>query len=341
MSDLKGCLIGCGYFGRIQLDGWQRVTGARIEAVCDTDAGRAAAVARDFGARACADVREMLDRERPDFLDIATRPSGHPPLVRLAAEHGIPALCQKPMANTWEEAVAMAEVARRAGIRLMINENWRWQPWYRKIRQLLDSGACGQVIFYRFHHRRRDGSGDAPYPNQPYFKEMPRLLIFETLVHFLDTARFLFGEIGEILCRTARINPVIAGEDLAVMTVRHDSGLLGEIGGHRFGEPEDEGPAMCDARIEGAASAIRVRNTGEVFLAGERVFDPAGIPGYKGDSCRATQQHFVDCLRSGAPFETGADPYLATVAAVEAAYRSAAENRPVAIREILGRTSRS
>jgi hypothetical protein len=59
------------------------------------------------------------------------------------------------------------------------------------------------------------------------------------------------------------------------------------------------------------------------------------MPGYRGDSCRATQQHFVDCLASGDEFETEATDYLKrTVAVVESCYRSAAENRPVMIAEM-------
>jgi len=324
---LLGCLAVCGYFGRIQLDGWRRVTGARIQAVCDLDGERAASCAAEFGARPYAELARMLDAEQPHFLDIVTRPATHLSLVRLAAERKLAVLCQKPMAETWDDAVEMAAVARRAGIRLMMNENWRWQPWYRRIRALLAEGAIGQPIFYRFHHRRRDGLGETPYSNQPYFRQMPRLILFETLVHFLDTARFLFGEIEDIICQTARINPAIAGEDLAVMQVRHSQGPRGVIDGHRFSEPDQEGAAMCDARIESVEGVISLDGAGRARLGGECVFDPAGIPGYKGDSCRATQQHFADCLRSGEPFETGAEEYLRTVAAVEAAYRSARENR--------------
>src|SRR5574341_1398528 len=155
MSALQGCLAGCGYFGRIQLDGWQRVSGARIGAVCDVDPARAQACAEQFDATSYTDVEAMLEQEHPDFLDIATRPAGHLPLLRLAAKKRVAVLCQKPMAITWAEAVEMAAVARNSGIRLMMNENWRWQPWYRSIRQLLAEGAIGRPIFYRFHHRRR------------------------------------------------------------------------------------------------------------------------------------------------------------------------------------------
>ena len=335
MRTLRGALAGCGYFGKIQLDGWRRVTGAHIEALCDLDPARLADCAAEFGARPYDDLDKLLDTERPDFLDLVTRPATHLRLIRFAASRGLAVLCQKPMAETWSDCLEIAAVARRSGLRLMMNENWRWQPWYRRLRELLDAGAIGRTIFYRFDARRRDGLGPAPYPNQPYFKDMPRLVVFEFLVHYLDTARFLFGPIDEIYCRLERVNPAIAGEDLAVMLVRHASGLTGVIDGHRFSDPDPDGPAMSDARFEGLDGVLSLRATGELFLGAERVFDPTGLPGYKGDSCRATQQHFIDCLLADAPFETGPDEYLQTVAAVEAAYLSASENRPVRLGEFL------
>ena len=61
--------------------------------------------------------------------------------------------------------------------------------------------------------------------------------------------------------------------------------------------------------------------------------------GYKGDSVKATQQHFIDCLRSGEPFETSAKNYLQTFVAVEAAYRSATSQRRVSLNEVMGATN--
>jgi predicted dehydrogenase len=87
---------------------------------------------------------------------------------------------------------------------------------------------------------------------------------------------------------------------------------------------------MCEARLEGLDGVLRLRGQGDLWLGSEKLFDPIGIPGYKGDSCRATQQHFVDCLLSGVPFESEGEDYLRrTFRAVEACYQSAAENRPI------------
>jgi predicted dehydrogenase len=313
---------------------WQRVTGAQMVAACDLDASKAEAFARDFGMKAYPSLGAMLDAERPDFVDVATRPSTHVPLVEQIAARLLPVLCQKPMAETWEDASRLAKIAREAGIRLMINENWRWQAWYRKIHAAIGEGKIGKPFYYSMQTRNNDGMGDSPYPNQPYFKDMPRLLLIETLVHHLDTARFLMGDVEEVYCQTAKLNPVIRAEDFVLIQLRHKSGVRGVIDGNRASRPDEPGQAMEVARFEGFEKTIRLRHTGEVSLGGERLFSAQGVPGYRGDSCRATQQHFVDCLASGDEFETEATDYLRrTVALVESCYRSAAENRPVRLEE--------
>jgi len=324
---LRGAIAGCGYFGRIQLEAWARIPEVRIVAAADPDLERA----RQAAPAAYADAAEMLERERPDFLDIATRPDSHLELVSLAAAHRIPVICQKPMARDWAEALRMVEVAEAAGIRLMIHENWRFQPWYREAARRIARGDIGRPLGYWFHVRQRDGLGPAPYPRQPYFVEMPRLLIYETLVHQIDTARFLFGDVARIYADIRRVNPVIRGEDQATLVLRHASELPGVIESHRFADPVPKGPAMGDACFDGDEATLLVRATGEIFLGETLVWTPPPEQGYKGDSVLATQRHFIECLLSGRQFETSGREYLKTFAVVEAAYESAARGAAVAL----------
>ncbi len=334
---LQGALIGCGFFGRIQLEAWQRVPEAHIAAVCDTDPNKAREFSLSFGVTPYHDVKKMLDEVKPDFVDIATRPDTHAELVRLAAARGLPILLQKPVAPGWREARRVVEYASIAGVRLMVNENWRWQRWYREIGSLLTAGRIGQPFYYNMHVRTRDGLGPTPYPNQPYFKDMERFLVFETLVHHLDVARSLLGDIKEVYCRTAKLNPVIAGEDMALIMTEHANGVRGVIDGNRATEPDEPGPALESSTFEGFDGSIRLTHQGDVYLNGERVFSGHGQLGYRGDSCRAAQQHFAQCLDRGEDFETDGESYLnKTYAAVEACYRSASQNRPVRLEEIAG-----
>jgi predicted dehydrogenase len=323
---LKGGIIGCGFFAQFHIDAWRRMPGVEIVAAADPDLARA----RNFAEKIYATAEEMLDAERLDFVDIATRPELHLPLVRLAAERRVPAICQKPMAPDWQQAVQMVDAVEGAGVPFMIHENWRWQPWYRFVHRQIQGGAIGKPISYYFRTRKKDGLGPEPYTAQPYFRIMPRLLIYETLVHHIDTARFLFGDIAEIFARIRRANPLIKGEDTVHLITAHQSALTGIIDGNRFCEPVPTGPVLGEATFEGEDAVLYVMGNGDVYREDDRIYT-ARDSGYRGDSVLATQQHFIDGLRTGAPFESSAREYLKTVRVVEAAYQSAAEGRTIAV----------
>lgn len=171
MSKLRGALVGCGYFANMQMEAWNRLRDeAKIAAVCDLQLEKAQDFGRRYGIGSVySSFEEMLDR--------------------MAAQRKLHILCQKPLAPSVREAEEMVSFCTQQGVRLMVNENWRWQAWYREIKCLLDGGAIGNPFFFYFNHRDSDGLLDPPYPRQPYFLSIPRFLIYETLVHYLDTVR--------------------------------------------------------------------------------------------------------------------------------------------------------
>jgi predicted dehydrogenase len=208
---LKGGIIGCGFFDERNIEGWRRIPEVEIVAAADPRLDRA----QMFASRAYGSAEAMLDRERLDFVDIVTHVDTHLPLVRLAVQRKIPVICQKPIAADWGTALEIVEAAESAGLRLMIHENWRWQAWYRVAHQMIARGDIGAPIGYGFRTRTRDGMGEEPYPKQTYFRHLWRLLIAEALVHHIDTARFLFGEIESVVAQASRRNPNVIAEDQA------------------------------------------------------------------------------------------------------------------------------
>lgn len=329
-SALKGAMIGCGHFAENHREAWQRIPGVEIVAAADLRLERA----QRFAARAYGSAEVMLHHEPLDFVDIVAPAEFHLPLVLLTCERKIPTICQKPIAPDWQEAVQIVRAAESAEVRLMIHENWRWQPWYRAAHELIERGDIGAPIGYGFRFRRRDGLGDEPYADQAYFRTQRKLIVQQTLVHHIDTARFLFGEIETVAAQASRRNQRIAGEDQANITLTHESGVHGWVDGHRFLDPQPDGPAMGDAFFEGEQGILTVPATGDVYRNGVLVWKNEITTGRLGDSIRATQAHFIACLRDGAPFESAGRAYLRTFAAVEAAYRSVAERRSVALTEI-------
>ncbi|MBY0504127.1 MAG: Gfo/Idh/MocA family oxidoreductase [Bryobacteraceae bacterium] len=333
---LRGVVIGAGYFSRIQMADWLRLRDlTEITAVCDADPVRAQAFAQEFGiARTYSGAAQMLDAEHPDFVDIVTRPDTHLPLCQLAFARKIPVLCQKPFAPTLAEAQQIVDAAEAAQVRIMVNENWRWQAWYRELKRRIDAGEIGAVQNVVWAHSNNDGLLDPPYPNQPYFAQYPRLLIYETLVHFLDTATYLFGRPEHLRAFTKRVNPRIAGEDSAQIRLFWPSGLRCWITATRCGEVFENNVAMARLRIDGERGSFSMLGDGSLWQGNGNLtrlpFEPP-TAGYKGDSALATQRHFLTCLLSGQPFETNGRDYLFTVSMVEASYESAATRATVAL----------
>ena len=339
MSELKGVVIGAGYFSRFHLDAWNRIHGVRIAGVCDVRHE----VAEDAAARfnissAYSDFVRMLDAERPDFVDIITRPDSHLDIVRACAERRVPMICQKPLAPTFAEACELLIAADSGGAPLMVHENFRFQPWHREIKRLLNAKTIGQCV-HSISIRTRLGDGwaaDAYLNRQPYFREMPRLLIFETGVHFIDTLRFLAGEIEGVYATIRKQNPAIAGEDCATVMFEFESGAQGIWDGNRFNEPNCPNPryTFCDALLEGDGGSIRLYSDGRLTIQplgeAEREHEyEHDDHGFAGDCVLTTQSHFVECLTTGRPFETSGADYLKTLAVVEAVYESAALRQPV------------
>ena len=131
---LKGVCIGAGYFSRFHYEAWSRMDTVQITAMCNRNLERAQPLMDEFGIENhYVDYREMIEVERPDFVDIITPPESHLEMTRFAAERGINVFCQKPLAPTFEEAKQMVALADGSGIRFMVNENFRFQPCTAKL----------------------------------------------------------------------------------------------------------------------------------------------------------------------------------------------------------------
>jgi len=281
----------------------------------------------------------MLEKERPDFVDIITPPATHLEMCRTAAEMGIHIICQKPLAPAFAEAKEIVEAASTAGVRFVVHENWRFQPWYREIKRLLEDGSIGTLHSLNFRSRMGDGWGENAYiPRQPYFREYSRLLVYENGVHFIDTYRYLAGEIQRVFSRLRRLNPVIAGEDTGIVVFEFTSGVMGLWDANRYNESNHENPRYTfgEFLVEGTGGAIRLYTDGGLSL--QRLGE-AETPhpykhedrGFAGDCCYAFQRHVVDRMIDGRAFETNGEDYLKTLAVQEAVYESAACGMPVVI----------
>jgi predicted dehydrogenase len=214
VEPLRVALVGAGFWSRYQLAAWGELPGLSCVAVCDRDRAKAESLAAAGGLIKCyTDASEMLERERPDVLDIVTDPAAHGPLVRLAAGRKVAVICQKPMAKELGECEELVALCRSLGVPFAIHENWRWQAPLRRVKNLLEAGAIGSP-----HRCRIDMiSGFDVFANQPGLRAEERLILADLGCHLLDLARSWFGEAESIYCRTRRVRPEIRGEDAATL----------------------------------------------------------------------------------------------------------------------------
>jgi len=141
-------LAGAGWVAPHHLEAWQRLHGrAAVVAIADPNIESARARAKAYGVPdVFPSVEAMLDRlaEHLDAVDVATPRETHAPICRLAADRGLAILCQKPLAPTFDEAASLvSDVGGRA--RLMVHENWRFRPHYRRIAGWLRDDRIGAV----------------------------------------------------------------------------------------------------------------------------------------------------------------------------------------------------
>jgi predicted dehydrogenase len=343
MATLRGGLIGCGFFAVNHMHGWRDADGAEIVAICDRDPERLRTVGDQFEiAGRYADAGEMMAKERLDFVDIATTVNSHRALVELAASRKLPTICQKPFAPTLADAKAMVEACRKAGVPLMVHENFRWQSPIQAVRAAIDSGEIGEPFFGRISFR----SGFDVFSGQPYLAEGKRFIIEDLGIHILDIARFLFGDVTTLTARTRRINPRIKGEDVATMLLDHENGTTSVVDCSYATKLAVEPFPETLVEIDGSEGTVRLAQGYRLTVTGrsgttERDVSPALLPwasrpwhNIQG-SVAAIQQHWVGCLRTGTEPSTSGSDNLKTFALVEAAYQGAASGQPIRLADLM------
>ncbi len=339
MTVRRGVLIGAGYFSDFHLNAWARLAGAEIVCICDLDESKAREAADKYGiARISLDPLVAIAAEGIDFVDIATPPPGRLELVEAAVGRGLPVICQKPLAADFATAKRILDIGDASPAPFMVHENFRFQPWYREIKRLLDSGIIGSKLHsMTMNSRMGDGWGEEAYlGRQPYFRTMPRLLVHETGIHFVDTFRYLGGEIAECSASLRRLNPLIAGEDAGRLTFRFHSGAEAVWDANRYNESlsPDFRYTFGELLVEadggsiwlGFDGSIRIKQLGKVAYLHE--YEHARV-GFGGDCVYACQQHFLDVLDGKAKCETAPQEYEKSLRIVEGLYESARKNRPV------------
>jgi predicted dehydrogenase len=304
---MKLIQVGIGSFGRGWYDTIKKKYPQFSLAVVDRDPSAAQAVI-SAGDRFYTSLPEAIAQEQPDFVLNVSPPQAHTAINAIAFEHKLPVLCEKPIAEDYEEAVRIVTRARAEKIPFMIAENYRRMPVMRRAKEILTGGAIGALRSLHCDHYKY------LYTEKPYFLQMKDPYLVDVVVHLLDLFRFLSSREGcTIYARSYRPQGSWHPGNLALsLSMDMEDGIRATLAGSLI----TRGPQTAwagDWRIEGADGSLAIRGNSLSLYQGERLelvedLSEATAPGCLDD--------FLYALDSGDEPETSGTDYLRTQALV-------------------------
>lgn len=323
MRRLEVALIGAGLIARLHLEAWIDA-GAAVRVYSDD--GRAADLAREFGARAVDSLAEAL--RGADAVDICTPTSTHHEIAMTAIANGVNVVCEKPLAASTAEAEEIVEAAERAGVRLYPAHDVRFAPAFARLHELVAAGHVGEGavarIFVSAYHPR-------PWTGRACARSGG--ILTDQMLHGVDLAYWIFGDVVRVHAfYQGQIEAPAPAGTVAVGTavLTHASGAISQVVSRWTATPKP--PVRVAFHVSGTGGTVVHDSEWSREI---RVVDGvADDVGYLGESpFRAEMREFARALLGGPEPRLGARDALAAVritqAAAESAWRGQAVELPV------------
>jgi myo-inositol 2-dehydrogenase/D-chiro-inositol 1-dehydrogenase len=329
-------VIGTGRIGKVHtLSMINHLLQVLVKGVTDVDPDQAGDLAEQAGiGTVYADYKEMIADPEIDAVLICSSTDTHAEIAVAAASAGKHIFCEKPMELTVEKATSIIDAAAKAGVKLQIGFNRRFDHNFRKVKELIDNGTIGDLQILKITSR------DPAPPPVEYIKKSGGIFLDMT-IHDFDMARFLTGcEAGEIYAAAACMTDPAIGEagdaDTALITVRFKNGVICAIDNSR------KAAYGYDQRVEAFGSKGKVEITNDTPSTAAWSTE-TGVCSEKPlyfflerymDSYTEEIKQFINALINDTdPPVTGFDA-LQSIRMGLAARKSAAEDRPVKLSEI-------
>lgn len=330
-------IIGAGRIGRIHAESLAfRIPEARTVSIADCNRQAAEALAsRCRIAEVVSSSDDILGDPRIDAVLICSSTDTHAGLISAAARAGKHIFCEKPIARTLAEIDSALEAVERAGVKLQIGFNRRFDANFARVRRAVADGEIGRPSL--MHITSRD-----PAPPPLDYVRVSGGIFVDMTIHDFDMARFVIGdEVEEIYTAAGvHVDPEIgkAGDlDTALIVLHFRNGVIGTIDNSR------RAPYGYDQRVEILGSQGKIEtdncypNTAVVSNASAVSRDlPLNffLERYR-DSFVIELQAFVDAVREDKSTPvTGIDGRIPIQMAL-AARKSFNEHRPVRLEEVV------
>ncbi|SFL65560.1 myo-inositol 2-dehydrogenase / D-chiro-inositol 1-dehydrogenase [Paenibacillus sp. 1_12] len=338
MKKIKIGIIGAGRIGKIHADNLLRLPQTEIVAVSDLFAGpELNAWASERGiAIVTKDSNEVIANPEIDAIFICSSTDTHVPLIKQAAEAGKHIFCEKPVSMDIRFTEEALEAVRKAGVKLQIGFNRRFDHNFKRVREHVQAGLIGEPHIVKITSRD-------PNPPHPDYIKVSGGIFMDMMIHDFDMARFLSGsEVEEVhAIGNVLVDPVFAeyGDvDTAIVTLKFASGALGVIDNSR------QAVYGYDQRVEvfGSKGSTAASNdhptTVEISTVDGITRDKPlhfFLERYNAAYVEETQM-FIDCIVNDKPLPVEGNDGLQAERIALAAKLSSQLGRPVKVSEVLG-----
>lgn len=336
-------LIGCGRIAKrhSELLGNKQIANARLVAVCDVVAEKAERIAREFSVPHFADMHEMMQKEKIDVAVVLTESGKHAEHVVALAAYKKHIVVEKPMALTLDDADTMIRACDKAGVRLFVVKQNRFNVPVLKLREALEAGRFGKLVMGTVRVR---WCRTQSYYDQDAWRgtwAMDGGVLTNQASHHIDMLEWMMGEVDSVfaISTTALVN--IEAEDTAVVTLRFRSGALGVIEATTAVRPKDlEGSLSVlgergSVEIGGfAVNQMKVWNFVEPVPEDESVMERYSVnpPNVYGFGHQAYYQHVVDCILNSKQHLVDGLEGRKSIELINAIYESVETGRQVPLR---------
>ena len=336
MKKLKVAVAGLGRIGKIHLKNLCR-NFPEVEVVAVMDVlDESKAIADEFNVpNFVGDFDELLVVPGVDVVVICSPTDTHADYTIKAAKAGKQIFCEKPLDLSLDRVQEVLDVVNKSGVKLMLGFNRRFDPEFKKIRQLVESGAIGESQIIKITSRD-------PGPPPVSYINVSGGMFLDMTIHDFDMARFISGkQVKEVFAKAAvMVDPEIgkAGDvDTAVITLTFDDGSMAVIDNCR------KAVYGYDQRLEvfGSKGMAQAENN---FPNNHKLYTQSGVSGdlplhfflerYDASYVQEMKE-FIDALVSNSEMPVDGNDGLLSIAIGLAAKKSLAEGRPVKIEEIL------
>ena len=332
---VKIAVIGTGRMGSVHARNIARqIPEAELVAVCDIRLEVAQAVADELGVqRVVKDYHDLLADREIEAILIASSTNTHAFIMKDVAAAGKHIFCEKPLALELEAIDEALDAVARAGVKLQVGFNRRFDKSYQRVRAIVASGEIGRPCILRITNR------DPDFPAMEFLRVSGGLFL-DLAIHDFDMIRYQLGEVEEIYAMGGvLVNPELnefGDIDTDVIVLKFSNGALGTIDNSR------KAVYGYDQRLEvfGSNGTVMANNEAETTVVkGNTDGFLAAKPPYffmqRYAPCYVEEvRQFVACVRDDLPTPTNGVDGRAAVVLGYAAWKSLRENRPVKISEI-------